>query len=310
MLSSVSKGFSSLLSFFRPTMDNQVDLNLLLCPVSPLNTSIFLFLMKSLASGCSDSNSIINNYRVECIIHSKNTHAPEHEYLVIETKDDADNRFHFILERNVSEEITSSVSAEDTHRLQQSFDIFKRFLRTAMGSSELASLEEGTGQISDAFSVLSVESTDMMLDSLGKSGNRAAVDQFVGGDIFVKKYLGRVVQYFKPKRLTLFELAVIAETVHLANPSYSLLKKQCYYYAALVYAVAELHAGVQLIESADKSQSDYVQIRGSPRLSNRYGRWNDVKVTNVDPNSLVVHAIFARVAKKIASLKDEVNFQY
>ena len=85
----------------------------------------------------------------------------------------------------------------------------------------------------------------------------------------MKEYLGQVLQYFKPRNLFLFQLAVIAQVVHKSYPNYAILNAQCYYYAALVYAVAEKLGGIEALEGMDDN-AELVNISGS-YLSNRYG---------------------------------------
>ena len=98
--------------------------------------------------------------------------------------------------------------------------------------------------ISDEISVSAIQLADLVMDSFRKSHNQVAVDHFVSGNIFVKEYLGQVVQYFKLKNLFLLELVIIAHMVHTSYPKYAILNAQCYYYAALVYAVAEKYGGI------------------------------------------------------------------
>ena len=136
----------------------------------------------------------------------------------------------------------------------------------------LALMEEGLSSqltISNELSVSAIQSVNLVLDSMKKSGYQVAMDQFVG-NIFVKEYLGQMLQYFKPRNLSLFQLAVIAQVVHTSYPNYAILNTQCYYYATLVYAVAKKIGGIKASEGMDKENIDLVSISGS-YLSNHYG---------------------------------------
>ena len=129
------------------------------------------------------------------------------------------------------------------------------FLFTAIGNSRFERFVRIT--------LSSIQSTDLVMDSLKKSEYKSALDQFtfVGhGSTFDHRYYGQIVQYFKPEKLSLFEFAILAHTVHETNPKYSVLDSQCYFYAALVYAAVEKIAGVLASESADKSQTELVHI--------------------------------------------------
>jgi len=294
MLSSLSQPLFSLLRLLRPKMKVRQEALLFNSP-SPTVTPLFLYIMASWARESQDPESIANRFRVTCIIHSKHPDPPEHEYLLLEIIDQRrpdDTPHILVLERFASSVIMPEVPREDSDSLEKLVATFKKLL---LRSSSLASLEEGRSSLHDNFSLTSVEAADSLMKSLKKSsGNRLAVDHFVGGDIFADtRYHGQVLQYFKPQNLTLFDLAIIAEVVHDANPYYEILNSQCYFYAALVYAAAEKFSTIPVSESADAPQTELVEIRGS-YLSNRYGRWRGLKVTKVDPDSLVVEAILLR----------------
>lgn len=140
-----------------------------------------------------------------------------------------------------------------------------------------------------------------------KSGYQVTMDQFVCGNILVKEYLGQILQYFKPRNLSLFQLAVIAQVVHMSYPNYAILNTQCYYYAALVYAVAEKIGGIKASKDMDKENIDLVSISGS-YLSNHYGQWKGLKVTRVEPDSVVVHRVLERFKKEFNNELAQVFF--
>jgi len=297
MFSLISQAFISFFDFFiHPKMST--DAEDLLFETTTSTTKLFLFIIASWAHRSKVPQLITDRFRVRCIIHTKNSYPPEQEYLVIETEDTTNGKIHLQgLERYASH-TTTSPPPEQSDKAAKLFATFRNLLKT--GSSH-SSIEEGLGSTStgltsyDQILVSTTQAADLVMDSLKKSGGyRLAVDQFVGGGrILEKEYHGRIVQYFKPKNLSLFELAVLAHVVHEANPIYDVLDTQCYYYAALVYAVAAKYSEVLTDESADDSRTDLVEIKGS-YFSNRYGRWKGMKVTHVDPDSSVVHAILAR----------------
>jgi len=115
----------------------------------------------------------------------------------------------------------------------------------------------------------------------------------------IELFAMQIVQYFKHENLSLFELAIIAELVHKTNPTYAILSTQCYYLFCFgICNRRKILKGPSFGKRWDKFQPGLVEIRGSPHLTKRYGRWNGLKVTNVDiiawMDSPVVHAILAR----------------
>lgn len=269
---------------------------LVLDPICSQSVETFLYIITSWAGQTSEHEKILDRFRVVCIMHNKNPTPPEHEYLIIETVDQEENdkvRF-FILERTISNQQSAVCHAEDDRdkKKKDTFEQFKRLATTAvstLGSSEahMASMEEGSASsersLKDEMSLAIIQSTDLVSDSINKTVKVPAVDRILGGsNIGSMKYHGQNVQYFKPKRLSLFELVLLAKVVHEKYPVYSLLYSQCFFYARLVYAAAESYAQVLTSENADKTQKDLVYIRGS-HLSDKYGRWKGVKVFRMDP---------------------------
>ena len=301
MISSFLQTLTSLFTSARPKMSLNSE-RFLFNSANPVDVVTFLYLFTSWATLPAPPllpKDIIDRFYVTCIIHSKHPDSPEHEFLIIETKDTTDDSIRFlVLERNISD-VKSPTAKENTDLIEK----FNRLLRTVVGPSPLASLEEGHGSgltTSDRISVASVESVDGVLDSLKISGNHLADDHFIGGDIFTTRFMGHVVQHFQPKALRLYDLAIIADVVHDANPNYVVLNTQCYFYASLVFAVAERFSQGTHLECADENRTDLVEIRGS-YLSNKYGRWKGMKVTRVDPYSIVVNTMLTRVYEKKAT---------
>ena len=144
--------------------------------------------------------------------------------------------------------------------------------------------------LSDRLTLSSFQSADLMSESIrlafDKIHTTPAVDQFLGEEmVFDKKWQGENIRYFKPKKpLSLFELALLANTVHEMFPDYSLLREQCYFFAAVVYLAAEHLAGV---ESGSPEYSQGLLHIDNSLLSNRYGRWNGALVNKIDPEEFI-----------------------
>ena len=147
-------------------------------------------------------------------------------------------------------------------------------------------MEEGlTINLYDEATLASARSADLLSDSLTTS-NIEVEDRFLGQNYLeLKKYHGQIVQYFKPEHLTLFELAVLAHTLHILNPIYQILYLQCYFYSGLIFSATKNYAGVLTSESVDKNQKGLVSICSS-HLSDRYSRYNGLKATSIESNSV------------------------
>jgi hypothetical protein len=85
-------------------------------------------------------------------------------------------------------------------------------------------------------------------------------------------------------------------TMPIRNTLYTLGKSQCYFYTALIYAAAEKIFQVVLSENADSSQTDLVSLRGS-QVSGKGGRRNGIKITYVDPESIMTTVIISHYKK-------------
>jgi hypothetical protein len=316
MLSSFSQAFSSFVKFFSPEMVSEGEEHLF-DSSNPIPTKLFLFIINSWARRHPNPETILKQFKVTTIMHNKKPTMPQHEFLIIETENTATSgtvpsRF-LILERFTSD--LKPAQDENNDRADKLLETFTELLKTAtssLKSSQLVSMEEGLGSgmlVRDGISLSAIQLADLVMDTLKQSSTGKAVDQYEGGNIFEKRDLGQVVQFFKPLDLTLFDLAIIAQVVHEANPNYSRLHTQCYYFAALVYEAAEKYAGVLVSESADKTQTGLVKIQGS-YLSNKCGRWNGVKVTHVDRNSSVVDSVLARFEEERRNQIEEVFFKH
>ena len=74
------------------------------------DVGIFLYMLSTWASQSPDPQAILDHFVVDCITHNKNPVAPEHEYLIIETKDLVkEDVFFLILERTISNEEVDSL---------------------------------------------------------------------------------------------------------------------------------------------------------------------------------------------------------
>ena len=194
----------------RPTMDDPASL--LLDPAGILSTRIFHCLYKSWAVLNPNPDEVLTGLEVICIMHNKHHDYPEHDFLVVETKDRQRKTRLFILERNVSNQ-QDEAFIEPAKRDEKIKEVATKAISGSDGS-RLASIEEGS-QSSISTTLSSPQSADLVSDSLDKPPTTPADDRFLGESYASKpKWQGKNIRYIKPTRLSLYELALLANAVH------------------------------------------------------------------------------------------------
>jgi hypothetical protein len=140
-------------------------------------------------------------------------------------------------------------------------------------SASVASVASESSLSIDGITVSVSEAADSVSESLDREGT-PAYDRFLGQDSTTSSRLGtgETLRHFTPSRLTFFELVILAFAVHKQYPRYTTLKKNCMFYASLVYEAAEQYGG-----NADS---------GSPVSHSQLGRWKGVKVSRVEPETV------------------------
>lgn len=93
----------------------------------------------------------------------------------------------------------------------------------------------------DALHVVSTTPTGQCVsETLNKPNDLHADDRFLGeSKLSNQAYIARVTKTFKPKNLTLYHLALLAEVVHKEYPLYSLFRRQCYWFAIIIFIILQ-----------------------------------------------------------------------
>jgi hypothetical protein len=307
---------SFLSSLFQPktTMLETEAKKLLYNPDGNTTVDQFLFNLKSWAMHTSDDfDKALSDINVSCIMHSKVPENPEHEFLIIETLDRDKTLKRFILERMTSKTAsTANFPGEDirgTKLIPMIKDLVSSICSSDDLSSEIEALEGGSARqsIKDKTFLMSVESAKVVSKSLDNKEETLAIDRFLGETkVFDRRWHGQIVQYFKPNDLTLFQLAAIANMVNILFPNYSKLDNHCYFYAALVYAVARDIGKIRPSVNADEGGDLLYNI--DSHLFDKFGRWKGLKVASVDPE--LVAQIVKLYKKSEADLIFSVRFIY
>jgi hypothetical protein len=269
---------------------------------------------------------------------NKDPNHSEHEYIIIETRDRVDSKSRlFILDRMAhkvgvlpdppQEERNSTISGI----VQQILGKFPWLLylispsRSVTPDPSLESLEEGTQRPisistssftdahlsvpdSDTISLSATKVARALSDSMDKGSDRAAYDRLQGESmVFGRRYAyGQNAQWIKPKELSLFELVILAETVHRFAPKYSRLEKNCFWFGNIIFdAIIEIfHLDDSESPGDGERERKFMQLDSDqnlpgPRIS---GRWKGIKVSDTN------HEDLSEIARKFrAAYKNAMN---
>ena len=303
----------NLFSLFFSPMESQAGC--LMEPGSTTSTGLFLLALRGwgydfLSSEPDpDPSKFLEEVQVTCILHNKMPASPEHEFLVIETKDREGFVRPLILERTVrlqgdqdSADLESAQNTAPGQGARKLFERFQQIYRTMLppgpeSSEEGSSLLPQTSPTASALSLVdrlttsSALSADLISQPLYSKlfkevRDTPAIDRFLGQDyVFSAEWQGQNIRHLKPGRpLSLFEFAILAEAVHSKFPLYSLLREQCYFFAGAVYS-AVLH------EFGADSEGP------SGGLPQKYGRWGGALVSLV-PDAVVLEIVAEYRAKR------------
>jgi hypothetical protein len=240
----------------------------------------------------------------------KQTVIPDHEFLVVDTVDNADQCHRkFVLHRMTSKNGTIVAEDDDEECLLDKakrfataldcrftlIDKTKRFA-TALAklwqspdpphtppsesmetSSSLSSLsiEIDTLSVIDKSTISLTQSADLISDSLDKIDYTPAYDYFEGQNTMRKKNYAEAetVRIIRPKNLKLFQLVVLAHVVHKLHPRYALLRQQCFFFASVIVFTIEERFGVLPAQTAeDHNVTDFTKS----------GRWQGFKIQVID----------------------------
>ena len=212
-------------------------------PYANLDPSLMVHLLESWAKENPDPMSILSDLQVTAIMHNKLLHPPEHEFLVVKTEDRAGTTRLFILERTTD---TALVTVPAENRASAFASVKELCATMTSSTSELASVEEGLQNI-DRFTLGTVKAASILLDSLDQKGkgSHTALDRFMGSHyVFSKPHHARNVQFLQPdRRLSLYQLVLIARAVQQRFSTYDVFKEQCYFHAGVIYSAVLHHFG-------------------------------------------------------------------
>lgn len=183
----------------------------------------------TIAASEVEPRTILDRLEVVSITLSKCPDPPEHEFLVIETKDVEDKNRHYTY---IIERLSQSNDPDQPESKEEDKSIFTPdpHYPVTFTAPQLSSR--------DFISVNATSTSQAISDSAVKSTKTKANDRIVGGH-HIKRYKYGIAQQagsFKPKSLKLFDMIILAQAVHEYAPEYTPLDKNCYWFCSLVYS--------------------------------------------------------------------------
>lgn len=275
---------------------------------------------------------ILNRFMVKTITLNKHTNSSQHEYLtfeIMDTQDDLGRAYLIFLERTTSdiprdsdyftEHPDSSIILSNIMKIfEPSGDDYPPAPNN-MRDDDIAPLFHSTppsntsvvSQVMDAASLASAQACYRSAEILAKTKTVCANDQFLlGQQSRLTHGRGRIIRQLQPDALSLFDLIILANTVHDHDPLYSLLKRQCYWFANVIYLVVSstYNCRHDVIQAGDDEQ-DHIRIPLNTYLPDKAGRWMGVLVSKVSETVIPVmkekfEACRAKELTKVFFFKD------
>lgn len=128
-----------------------------------------------------------------------------------------------------------------------------------------------------------------------------ADDRFVGSLNF-PDYADMIhnIQQLRPQNLSLFDFAVLADTVHKHDPHYSKFKHQCYWFASIICDIVLKEYTCTSVGGAGKGI-----IPSTDYLPAQEGRWMSIMISSVEEEDLRV--VTSEFNRYLQEKKDEVS---
>jgi hypothetical protein len=293
--------FSGLFSWFRKqntmtTFDCWnaiIDANL----YQNIDHMIFLF-TSAVEQGAGDTrkfpDAVLDKLGVVSIYHNKSTETPQHEFLVIETQDRDDKKMRlFILDRSGNDglDATSNDAQIQTSR-SPSRSVTPSMLEEGLAYPRTPTSYTSQPSTSEAISLSATQASHAILGSLDKGTMTKAVDK-LHGEAYIRRSRfskGQTVGQIQTHGLSLFQLLVLAQTIHEYAPCYSTLGRNCYWYASiLMHTTAEI-VGVDHVDSY---------------LPQKSGTFKNFKIIQIKPQEIaeIVHDYKQKSADIIHKVK-------
>ena len=293
--------------FYHPPHTMDFNWNSIIDPILYQSTSHFRQFFIQAASDSASPESILDRITVVSIRLNKNLQSPEHEYLIVETKDSKDHNVRFFLIDRIDRpgqqlaEPNSDPGQPGLGSNATSSSDSPLYLSSMEGVPPPAippPIPFTPHQLSfgDKITLSITKSSKSISNSLDNQMS-VAFDR-IQGEVAVKgpKYgCGQIAQQIRPKDMKLFELAVLADVVHNFALQYSLLDKNCFWFCSLILN------SVKLLWKFEEFEQP-----GPDHQTEIFGRYKGIKITHTDPKE--VSDIVRLFKEELKVVVNQVNF--
>jgi hypothetical protein len=281
-----------------------------------------------------DPRAVQNRFKVQGLTHCKDIHAatgikmnPQHEFIIAELQDTertGSTPLFIVLERTASlvqaypglSSIPLSLKAPllpsaSIGLLSESQPSRAPLCPYQAVASDEIELTPPTRHPSPSHELPPIDSASLATARALYTSTQSTSSVYLADDRFVgSKNLGAYadstlnIKQIRPQSLSLFELAVLADTIHNYDPHYSTFKHQCFWFATAVcdVVVREWNC-ITVTGNAPSVSRDQVQDHYLPDVQ---GRWRGIKINKAEDT--VSSAIASNFRKYLEEKENEVSF--
>jgi hypothetical protein len=320
----------------RPRTMNFNDSHLrLLKSSSSFDTETFLRDFVNFTMPSHDPRDVQNRFIVKGVTLCKDSQVngtsfqPEHEFILIELTDTrgiGSDSFIIVLERtspgeySPSNSLKRSIAKSVTQTLRENISKLissdRRYQAVSQDDSsfELSSFDSPRTLPSRSSASLSFMDKATVAISKSAAASSSSVvgradDRFIGSKNF-EHYAtsNRNIRQLVPTGLSLFDLAVLADTVHEYAPSYSPTLHQCFWYSSVICHVIIRLYNCATVDSEAKanSSSNENSVPNNNYLPDLEGTWMGIRIQFVDEE--VLSTIISNFRERLLEKEEEVRF--
>lgn len=318
---------------------NQDPLLQLIDSISIFDTQTFLREIIRIAVLSPDPRAVQNRFVVKGLTHFKDIQATtiSHEFILVELADTqrmSSEPLFIVLERSVSHGLSSQIHFTEH---PDSAKVLKSIVQTLkeVPANLLASASRSTESLasSNPLSPYQVVTTDEFeltpsmpspsyllpfFDTASLAATSAtqtpiqstyrAEDRFIGSkSLGLHANLALNIRHICPQSLSLFDLAVLADTVHEHDPLYSMLKHQHFWFARIICDVVErVYVCTTIASKTNFVSMDDVFIPHNRYLPKLEGRWIGFEISRVE--EAISSIMTANFRKYLQEMENEVCF--
>lgn len=281
-------------------------------------TDAFLRNIINIAVMADDPLNFLNRFSVQQVTHCKELPTGlQHEHLVVNLVDSGapGSSLNLLLERTASADRLFPTPSRFTNH-SDSGTVLKSIAQT------LKETPPSTYQMIDEpepptpspqlpmFDAATLKAAKLFSGSISSpSMVYKADDRFLGSKNFKGDYAinSRNIRQIHPTSLSIFELAVLADTVHNHDPLYSVFKSQCYWYARTICDIVVKEYRCDVVSGTQAPLTvDDVLLPKNDYLPDLSGRCSGILISGVEET--VSSIIASNFKEHLREKRDEVCF--